>query len=68
MDHPLCTISYVSDIDNVLVIMANRGPPSTHGTGAESPGHIPKLTCHVLEMADVSGNGKLRKTSTEASF
>ncbi len=66
MDHPLHTITYVADIDHVLVIMAHVSPPlvphapprATNG-GGETPTegeakYIPKMTCHVLDSSDVS--------------
>lgn len=68
MDHPLHTITYVADIDHVLVIMAHIRPPpvtsptpqASNGTGeAMTPPsmaemkYIPKMTCHVLDTANV---------------
>lgn len=62
MDHPLHTITYVADIDHVLVIMAHilppRPPPSqqtTNGTAGEAGEYkyIPKMTCHVLDSSNV---------------
>lgn len=47
MTHPLKTVSYVADIEGSLVIMAHRTVPST-------PNSPVKLTCHVLDTADVS--------------
>ena len=65
MDHPLHTITYVADIDRVLVIMAHilpqRPPPSQHAAPqtngasgeAEEYKYIPKMTCHVLDSSNV---------------
>ena len=47
MTHPLKTVSYVADIEGSLVVMAHRTVPSTPNTPV-------KLTCHVLDTADVS--------------
>ena len=85
MDHPLHTITYVADIDRVLVIMAHVRPPPLpqpaspaptssaptspadsadngvgetpeEGEGGDGEGqYIPKMTCHVLDTANVSG-------------
>lgn len=80
MSHPLHTITYVADIDSVLVIMAHVQPtlipPPTVHPNSDDPdpnslpdgqereitdsattnsGYIPKLTCHVLDAANVSG-------------
>ena len=46
MVHPLKSVSYVADVDNMLVVMAHRNPPP-------SPGSQLKLTCHILECDDV---------------
>lgn len=46
MVHPLKSVSYVADVDNMLVVMAHRNPPM-------SPGSQLKLTCHILECDDV---------------
>lgn len=46
MVHPLRSVSYVADVDNMLVVMAHRNPPP-------SPGSQLKLTCHILECDDV---------------
>ena len=57
MDHPLHTVTYVADIDNVLVIMAHRAthPSSpTINSTEEGGGHTPKLNCHILEAPNVS--------------
>ncbi len=67
MDHPLHTITYVADIDHVLVIMAyvrpppiSRRAPPTSPPASENNGEeevtkfIPKMTCHVLDTANVS--------------
>ena len=56
MDHPLHTVTYVADIDNVLVIMAHRAthPSSpTINSKEEGGGHTPKLNCHILEAPNV---------------
>jgi len=66
MEHPLHTISYVADIDNVLVVMAHVIPTTTEGV-PQSPvttptenkvepgvGYTPKMTCHVLDTENVS--------------
>ena len=47
MVHPLKTVSYVADIEGSLVLMAHRTIPT-------SPNQQLKLTCHVLDTADVS--------------
>lgn len=65
MEHPLHTISYVADIDNVLVMMAHVLP--TSDTTPLSPvttpvensmeiisSYTPKMTCHVLDTENVS--------------
>lgn len=62
MEHPLHTISYVADIEGVLVIMAHLGPaldpnsaPSTPDrVGVSEGSYTPKITCHVLECENVS--------------
>lgn len=62
MEHPLHTISYVADIEGVLVIMAHLGPaldpsssPSTpDGVGVNEISYTPKITCHVLDTDNVS--------------
>ena len=78
MSHPLHTITYVADIDSVLVIMAhvqpmliisstprhnsddpdlNPPPDAQEGEVTESVAcsrYVPKLTCHVLDAANVS--------------
>ncbi len=62
MEHPLHTISYVADIEGVLVIMAHLGPvldpsssPSTPDRVGVSVGsYTPKITCHVLDAENVS--------------
>ena len=66
MEHPLHTISYVADIDNVLVIMAHIVPAPE--TVVQSPvdetctienkeevvnNYTPKMTCHVLDTDNV---------------
>lgn len=35
MDHPLYTIAYVADVENVLVVMINRVPPPSAGDSAD---------------------------------
>ena len=71
MEHPLHTISYVADIEGVLVIMAHLGPvldpnssPSTPDrVGVSEGSYTPKITCHVLDAENVSNiiqySGKL---------
>ena len=59
MEHPLHTISYVADIEGVLVIMAHVGPTdsacSTHDSDDVSEAtYTPKTTCHVLDAENVS--------------
>ena len=62
MEHPLHSIAYVADIDGVLVIMAHVRPylePSSpqdteQNQSIETTGFTPKMTCHVLDAADVS--------------
>lgn len=65
MEHPLHTISYVADIDNVLVIMAHVIPTSdpTPLSPVATPvenreelvaSYTPKMTCHVLDTENVS--------------
>ena len=62
MEHPLHTISYVADIEGVLVIMAHLGPAldfnsalsSPDRTGVSEGSYTPKITCHVLECENVS--------------
>ena len=65
MEHPLHTIAYVADIDNVLVVMAHvvpvadSTPPSPVTTPVENreelvESYIPKMTCHVLDTDNVS--------------
>lgn len=64
MEHPLHTISYVADIEGVLVIMAHLGPvldpnssPSTPDrVGVSEGSYTPKITCHVLDAANVSAH------------
>ena len=61
MVHPLHTISYVADIESVLVVMAHKTPPppaqpaSRPGSTPTSPSELPsvKMTCHVLDTPDV---------------
>ena len=50
MDHPLYTISYVADIENVLVIMINRIMPP-------SPAEPPQGGC-TLEVGDPGRGGE----------
>jgi len=58
MDHPLRSISYIADIDNILVIMAKRslmmsessspgGDDQSTSSAAGGPQH--KLICHIFE-------------------
>ncbi len=65
MVHPLHSISYVADIDNVLVMMAHVLPvsDSVSPSPSDAPDHIkdkvvtsytPKMTCHVLDTENVS--------------
>lgn len=65
MEHPLHTITYVADIDHVLVIMAHIQPPPltspapslADGAEVTTPPvakYIPKMTCHVLDTPNVS--------------
>ena len=64
MEHPLHTITYVADIDRVLVIMAHIRPPplsspahqtsGSNGRGEGEKKYIPKMTCHVLDIENVS--------------
>ena len=62
MEHPLHTISYVADIDGVLVIMAHLGPvidsnsevTTPDGVGASVGSYTPKITCHVFDTDNVS--------------
>ncbi len=70
MEHPLHTITYVADIDSVLVIMARRHQPQTEEASQTAPGAEPegkdegeareepqpmqRMTCHVLESGNVS--------------
>ena len=72
MEHPLHTISYVADIDNVLVVMAHvvpvadSAPPSPVTTPVENreelvESYTPKMTCHVLDTENVS-SGVFMKT------
>lgn len=70
MEHPLHTISYVADIDNVLVIMAHIIPdtpsevpqsPTDHPSqseGEELSSYTPKMTCHVLDTENVCTTSK----------
>lgn len=63
MDHPLRSISYIADIDNILVIMAKRslmmsessspgGDDQSTSSAAGGPQH--KLICHIFETDEVS--------------
>lgn len=64
MVHPLHTISYVADIDNVLVIMAHILPvcdpasplitTSVQNKENSITSYTPKMTCHVLDTDNVS--------------
>lgn len=66
MEHPLHTISYVADIDNVLVVMAHILPapepvlqsPVDETFPMENKeemvnNYTPKMTCHVLDTNNV---------------
>ncbi|XP_073541295.1 amyloid-beta A4 precursor protein-binding family A member 3-like isoform X3 [Phyllobates terribilis] len=48
MDHPLQTISYTADIDNILVIMARRKLPRS----PDQQKRPQKMLCHVFQSVD----------------
>ena len=62
MEHPLHTITYVADIEGVLVIMAHLGPALESNSACSTPDSVgiseatytPKITCHVLDAENVS--------------
>lgn len=59
MDHALRSISYIADIDNILVIMAKRSlvMTSSSSDGDQSPSSNAaaqqKLICHIFETDEV---------------
>ena len=60
MDHALRSISYIADIDNILVIMAKRSlvVASSSSSGDEQSSSLPgstqqKLICHIFETDEV---------------
>lgn len=57
MDHPLQMISYIADIESLVVLMV-RKKPADHKTdlAACSPSPLKKcwMICHVFSSADVS--------------
>jgi len=62
MDHALQTISYIADIDDILVVMARQGLVTTsNNAGAseasEDPSRLQKrqvnICCHVFESVEV---------------
>jgi hypothetical protein len=67
MDHSLQMISYIADINNIVVLMARRKPPSPKASAADgtpsspsssssSSGPVKKcsMVCHVFSSEDVS--------------
>lgn len=64
MDHPLYTISYVADIENVLVVMINRmppppPPPPQGGRGGD--GDVQKVEEKQVEGGEVEGEVRENK-------
>lgn len=55
MDHALRSISYIADIDSVLVIMAKRNMMSSSATEESSAPTTQqqKLICHIFETDEV---------------
>lgn len=60
MDHPLRSISYIADIDNILVIMAKRSLMMSASSSSSddqstptSAGRQQKLICHIFETDEV---------------
>ncbi|XP_030074851.1 amyloid-beta A4 precursor protein-binding family A member 3 [Microcaecilia unicolor] len=51
MDHPLQTISYIADIDNIIVFMARRKLPR-HAEEATGEKRMYKMICHVFQSTD----------------
>ena len=54
MDHSLKTVSYVADLDDVVVLMTRRRQLPEAAGGASRGGNPPqlKMLCHVLETDD----------------
>lgn len=59
MDHALRSISYIADIDSVLVIMAKRNMMTSSSTEESSTptaaNKQQKLICHIFETDEVRG-------------
>lgn len=56
MDHALRSISYIADIDSVLVIMAKRNmmtSSSTEESSTSAASTQQKLICHIFETDEV---------------
>lgn len=62
MDHALRSISYIADIDNILVVMAKRSLVATSASSSsgeeQTSSSLPnapkqKLICHIFETDEV---------------
>lgn len=56
MDHSLRSISYIADIDHILVVMAKRSlvTVSADDSPSQTPKQQQKLICHIFETDEVS--------------
>lgn len=53
MDHALRTISYIADIEDIVVIMARRRMLTSPGDDALRKKKQTKILCHVFESDEV---------------
>ena len=54
MSFHLCAVSYVTDVEDLLVIMVKRDSP-TPGVARDQQEQVPKskISCHVLQAPNV---------------
>ncbi len=61
MDHALQTVSYIADIDDILVVMARQGlvspsggeGASEHDSLAQGRRRLVNICCHIFESDEV---------------